>query len=213
VEVDASSGLISILGGKWTTYRAMAEDTVNAVQRSLAVPVSACKTSEYPLSGSDGWQQDYWMTLAAEYGISKDTACHLSEKFGTAAFSVLELVRQAPQLSELIVSGFPAIQAEAVYCIREEMAITIEDVLARRVGLQFFSWRQSIAAAPIVGSLLGRELGWSPIWQKHEVEQYVNRINHMIEVIGLPAKQALESTKHATNLSSWPLRLPQMKES
>src|SRR6202030_1027761 len=69
VELDSQSGLISILGGKWTTYRAMAQDTIDVAQKYLGIPVSECSTPNHPLLGSDGYSTDYWQTLERRYGL------------------------------------------------------------------------------------------------------------------------------------------------
>jgi glycerol-3-phosphate dehydrogenase len=191
VEVDQSSGLISVLGGKWTTYRVMAEDAVNTVQRNLAVPVSPCRTSHYLLSGSDGWKPNYWATLVRDYGVSNGAARHLSEKFGTTATKGLHLADGDSRLKQPVVEGTPSIQAEVIYSVREEMAMSIEDILARRIGLQLFSWEQAIAAAPVVGSLLAREFGWSSTERQQRVEEYSGKIVRLMQLAGLRPKQVL----------------------
>jgi glycerol-3-phosphate dehydrogenase len=185
VEVDSSSGLISVLGGKWTTYRAMAEDAIDTVMQFLAMPAVPCITGNHRLSGSEGWSPNFWTELVRDYGISKETARHLSHKFGTVAKEVLDLTGDNPQLKAPIVEDSPPVLAEVVYGVREEMATSIEDILARRTGLQFFSWEQARAAAPAVGAIIARELGWSPGQQKDAVEEYVNKINRLMQLIGL----------------------------
>ena len=94
------------------------------------------------------------------------------QKFGTRAVEVLELARIDRQLAAPIVAGAPGIQAEIVYSIRYEMATSIEDVLARRIGLQWFSWNSAIAAAPLVGSYLAQEHGWSAAQTQQAVRDY-----------------------------------------
>jgi glycerol-3-phosphate dehydrogenase len=185
VELDQQSGLISILGGKWTTHRAMAEDTIDAVQKYLGVSLTACRTRHYPLSGSEGYAADYWCELADRYEIPRSTAHHLAEKFGTNAPRVLDLAREDSRLREPLVEGAPPIQAEVAYGIRQEMALTIEDILARRIGLQLYSWRNAIRAAPAVGSLLAQELGWPAAEAHSAVEQYVAKINRYLTAAGL----------------------------
>jgi len=185
VELDSSSGLISVLGGKWTTYRAMAEDAIDTVMQRLAMPPVPCITSSYRLAGSEEWSPNFWAELVRAYGISKKTARHLSHKFGTAAKEVLDLTKDIPRLKESIVEGSFSVLAEVVYGVREEMATSIEDVLARRTGLQFFSWEQARTAAPAVGAIMARELGWSPGQQKDAVAEYVDKINRLIQLIGL----------------------------
>src|SRR5271156_4290425 len=106
VEVDSQTGLISIMGGKWTTHRAMAEDTINTVQKSLGVPVTPGLTIDHPLYGSNGYTPGYWRALVSEYGISEATAKHLSQKFGTNSSKVMELAKVDANLAVSIVSGF-----------------------------------------------------------------------------------------------------------
>jgi hypothetical protein len=116
VEVDPETGLISILGGKWTTYRLMAEKTIDHVSPG------GCVTRTTPLAGS-------------------------------RAQDVLRLARESPDLLEPLIEGAPPIRAEVVYAVRHEMALTVEDVIARRIGLELYDWRMSIEAAPIVADL------------------------------------------------------------
>jgi glycerol-3-phosphate dehydrogenase len=191
VELDAHSGLISILGGKWTTHRAMAEDTIDAVQNYLGGPVTECRTRAYALTGAEGYRPNYWETLAAQFGIAAGTARHLAEKFGTNAPQVLAIAGEDPSLGAPLIHGFPAIRAEIVYGVRHEMAQTIEDVLARRIGLQLFSWRDAIKAAPIAGSLLAAELGWTTAQTETAVTDYISRISRFLQTAGLePARSS-----------------------
>jgi glycerol-3-phosphate dehydrogenase len=185
VELDPISGLISILGGKWTTYRAMAEDTIDVVQKQLGVNVSS-RTRSHLLAGSVGYHPDDWRLLSSEHGLSEGTAKHLLEKFGAEARIIATIAGENPELKSLIVPEFPAIGAEIVYCVRLEMAMTLEDVLARRIGLQFFSWELTMQAAPVAGRLLGRELGWSEIVKERAVEQYVTKLKRMSEALNRP---------------------------
>jgi len=185
VEVDRESGLVSVMGGKWTTYRAMAEDAINAVQQQRGLPVGGCVTREHHLSGSDGYSADYPQTLAATYGVPDSTARHLSEKFGTNASAVLDLARQQPELAQPIVAGFPAIQAEIAYSARNEMAATLDDVLERRTGVQFFSWKTAMAAAPIAAAVMQKEMGWDSAHTQREVDDYVHTISEWTQKIGM----------------------------
>ena len=185
VEVDARSGLISVLGGKWTTYRAMAQDGVDAVQRGLGIAVCEPRTRAYKLAGSDGYHPDFWQQLAAEYGMSSLTAQHLTEKFGAKAAEACGVAKGRPELWLPLVAGLAPIRAEVVYAVRQEMAMTLEDVLARRIGLQFFSWRAAIEAAPVAAGLMAPILGWSHADEQAEVSRYVNRICSAMQRIGL----------------------------
>jgi len=185
VELDPGSGLISILGGKWTTYRAMAEDTIDHVQRYLGASVIDSPTRHHPLCGSENYSADYWRTLVTGYQVSESSARHLAGKFGTRAARVLQLAVEQPALMQPIIVGLAPLRAEIVFAIREEMAQSIEDILARRIGLQVYDWRLSIQAAPTVAFHLAQELGWSPVETDHAVELYTSKVNRMLETIGL----------------------------
>jgi glycerol-3-phosphate dehydrogenase len=185
LEVDPHGGLISVMGGKWTTYRAMAEDAVNVVQKRLGALVTESPTKNHPLAGSKGFTFDFWKKLACEYRVPEATARHLAGKFGTAATKVLDLAKEDPELAAPLVPDYPAVRAQVIYCVRTEMAITIEDVLFRRLGIQLYSWRSAIAAAPVVGSLMGRELGWSADESRAAASGYATKINRLMALAGL----------------------------
>lgn len=189
IEVDPSSGLISIMGGKWTTHRAMAEDTINTVQKALGVPITECPTRSHVLHGGEGFSSDLWKNLIAVYPILQDTGQHLAAKFGSAAWQVLQLTLKNRSLAEPILAGSPPIQAEVVYCVRNELAATLEDVIARRLGIQFYSWKEAIHAAPIVAELMAEELHWSSDQAKSAIATYVNKVNRLLEHAGLEAER------------------------
>jgi glycerol-3-phosphate dehydrogenase len=187
VEIDPQSGLISIMGGKWTTHRAMAEDTISAVQKSMGRPATPGVTLDHPLSGSKDYVPEYWNSLVRENGIPEQTAKHLSQKFGTNATKVVELAKNDMSLAGPIVPGFAPLRAEIAYVARNEMAMTIEDVLMRRTGLQFLSWRAAISAATPTAAILARELGWSPEFERSSTQEYESKIRRLIQLAGLPA--------------------------
>jgi len=199
IEIDSASGLISIMGGKWTTHRAMGEDTINAVQKALGAPVKESPTRSHILHGGEEFSRDLWEKLMTVYPISKETAHHLAGKFGTAAWKVLEVSLEDRGLAEPILPGRPPLQAEVVYCVRKELAATIEDVLARRLGVQFYSWREAIHAAPVVGSLMAKELNWPNDQANSAIASYIRKINHFLEQAGLePETFAAASAGHVS---------------
>jgi len=199
IEVDSASGLISIMGGKWTTHRAMAEDTIHRVQQALGAPQTDSRTRNHVLYGGQGFTDDFWKQLCRRFPISEKTAHHLAGKLGTAAVEVLALGEGSPALMELILEGGSPIRAEVVYSVRHEMACTIEDVLARRLGMQFYSWRDAIDAAPVVGSLMAEELQWTSSVAREAVTSYVEKINHLLDSAGL------SSDPSASLISSQPV--------
>jgi glycerol-3-phosphate dehydrogenase len=190
IEVDPASGLISIMGGKWTTHRAMAEDTIDRVQQVLGSPDAISQTRNYVLYGGKGFTDDYWNTLCRQYGLPAKTAHHLAAKFGTAAEKVLAPASENAALRESILEAHPAIKAEVVYAVRHEMAATIEDVLARRIGMQLYSWRDAIQAAPVVGSLIAQELSWTSSFTRTAIMHYVEKVNHLLDSAGLSRERS-----------------------
>ena len=196
VELDGHSGLISIMGGKWTTHRAMAEDTINAVQKSLGRAATPGVTLDHPLYGSADYTPEYWQSLVRDYKLPEHTAKHLSQKFGTNATKVLQLAQEDPALAAPIVPEFAPLRAEIAYSARNEMAITIEDVLMRRTGLQFYSWRTAISAAAPTAAILAKELGWSPEFERSSAEEYRKKISRLIQLAGLPAEQPAAATSN-----------------
>ena len=149
------------------------------------MPVGGCITRDSHLSGSEGYSAAFPQTLAASHGVPTATARHLSEKFGTRALAVVDLAKDEPELALPIVEGHPAIRAEIVYAARFEMAATLDDVLERRTGLQFFSWRAATTAAPVAAAVMQREMGWDDTRTQREVSEYVATLSAWTQKIGL----------------------------
>jgi glycerol-3-phosphate dehydrogenase len=188
IEVDEGSGLVSVLGGKWTTYRAMAEDGIDCAERAIAGEKTECKTLEFALTGAEGFWAGYWKQLAERYCLAWGASRHLAEKFGTDAPKVMELAEQDARLREPLFEGGAAIRAEVVYVIREEMAQSIEDVLLRRIGVQFHSWKGAARAAPVVCQLLAEELDWSEAQSREALDGYLASIRHLLDSAGLDGR-------------------------
>jgi glycerol-3-phosphate dehydrogenase len=184
IEFDPISGLISVLGGKWTTYRAMAQDGVDHAQRALAKE-AACKTLNFPLTGAQGFSSDYWKQLAGNYHLSPETARHLVQKFGTDSPKVLEFAKHDAELLQPIFEGGAPILAEVVYAIREEMAQTIEDILLRRIGVQFHGWKEAARAAPVVAQFLAQEFGWNDAQRDDALKAYLTTIQYLLRSAGI----------------------------
>jgi glycerol-3-phosphate dehydrogenase len=185
VELDSHSALVSILGGKWTTYRAMAQDTIDVVQKTLGGNPTPCSTLNHALIGSEGYSEDYWKTLMANFEVSEPNARHLAEKYGTRAAQVLGLAASNADLGEPLVKGLAPLQAEVTFAARFEMAMTLEDVLARRIGLQFHGWSEAITAAPATADILSLELGWSEAYRDNALNEYVEKIRDYQRKAGL----------------------------
>ena len=185
VELDSSSGMISILGGKWTTHRLMAEDTIDAVQREMGGPVTPSATRQHPLAGAAGYDKAFSKDIEKEYSLPSDVAKHLAGKFGSTALEALQLLKENPAWNRRIAAGLPVIEAEIIFCIRSEMAETIEDLLARRTGAQLHGWKEAIEAAPRVAELLAQEKRWEPGRSASAVSEYTTRIASFQNELGL----------------------------
>jgi glycerol-3-phosphate dehydrogenase len=163
----------------------MAEEAVDTVQRSLGRKISWSRTRQYRLFGFEDDKAGAVAKLTEKYPLPQDTIRHLVAKFGNCTPRILDLVVADPTLGEPLVGGAPQIQAEVVYSVREEMAMCIEDILSRRLGLQFYDWRLAIQAAPVVASILARELGWTRSRLERDVQQYIDQIRASSEAVGM----------------------------
>lgn len=147
----SSSGMISITGGKLTTYRKMAQDTVDAILQQLDRRAK-CHTQNLPLIGADGFST---ASLDGSDG-------HLAHRYGTESTLIHELIRQTPQLAEPLIPGLPYLRAEAIFAVRYEMAMTLDDVLTRRTRARLINRRATLAHARQVAELIAPELHWTP---------------------------------------------------
>ena len=100
------------------------------------------------------------------------------------AAEVLALAESDASLMQPLVEGEAPIRAQVLYAARKEMALTVEDVLARRIGLQMYGWRLAIRASTVVAALLGSELGWTADQEDAAVDEYVSKVNHLLAAAG-----------------------------
>ncbi len=184
VEHDPVSNLLSLLGGKWTTYRLMAKDAVDAVCSLLGVH-AVCKTDSHLLAGAEGYEADFWKKIERDYGLERDISQHLALKYGTRAVKVAELAKRRPELSARLIPGYPFVQAEIVYAVREEMACTLRDFIARRIRLEITDWQAAWDASPVVAAVMGHELGWPEDVQRRESGAYRTLLKHFRESAGV----------------------------
>jgi glycerol-3-phosphate dehydrogenase len=155
----AAEGVVTIAGGKLTTYRAMAADTVDEVQAALGRPRSPSRTARLALRGAAG-------------AGAVDPADHLASRYGSEARVVRAMIAAEPALAEPLVPTLPYQRAEAVYAARYEMARTLDDVLARRTRALILARDASVAAAAGVAKLMAPELGWSDAEVDAQAQSY-----------------------------------------
>ena len=170
------AGVISVTGGKLTTYREMAEDTVDLVQRRLGRG-TGCRTKRLPLRGAEGYR--------APTAGNADT--HLAGRYGSRLGEVRSLIDADPTLAAPLVPGQAYARAEAVYAVRHEMASTLDDVLSRRTRARLFDRDATVAAAESVAALIGPELGWTPAEQSAAVDEYRASCAHEAAAGRVPA--------------------------
>ncbi len=179
VEVDEQSGLVSLLGGKWTTYRLMAKDAIDEICRRRNTPNLPCVTDKILLPGAEDYLPDTWKQLHNYYAdqITPAIAQALCARYGADAYAVMQLCSQDPTWSEELCEGCKAIQGEVIWQLRREMVRTIDDVLSRRLRLEFTDLALAEAAAPVVGRLMAWELGWDETTEQAAVDEYLKRLN------------------------------------
>ncbi|OWP62561.1 FAD-dependent oxidoreductase [Hymenobacter amundsenii] len=154
--IVSESGLLTITGGKWTTYRRMAEDAVDRAVALGLLPAASSRTARQLIHGAQP-TPDHQALLAA---------------YGTDAPALRQLMASEPDLAEKLDPSFDFTRAEVVWAARSELARTVEDVLARRVRLLFLDAQAAIRAAPVVAELLARELGHDAAWQQRQVAAF-----------------------------------------
>jgi glycerol-3-phosphate dehydrogenase len=173
-------GLVSIAGGKFTTYRLMARDVVDAAVADFgsdrSVPASV--TDQVPLLGADGLAAVRASAgrLAEDYGVSRETVDHLLGRYGTLAGEVLDLVRSDPDMGRPLAPGHPYLRAEVAYAVTHEGALHVDDVLRRRTRLFIEAADSGAAAASEVAVIMGRLLGWSRRRRAAETRRYLDLV-------------------------------------
>lgn len=174
IEVSAS-GLLTIAGGKWTSYRKMAEEAVDrALQTFLLGPARACYTSRFALVGAENFEARGELALIEAYGLAPDVAQHLHHAYGDQAVAVAKLAQSG--LAARLHPEHPYLEAEVIYAARNEFAERASDVLTRRLALALLDNAAAIAALPRVIELMAAELGWDRQRRDQEMELSMQRL-------------------------------------
>ncbi|KAH7915462.1 FAD dependent oxidoreductase-domain-containing protein [Hygrophoropsis aurantiaca] len=190
----SESGLLTIAGGKWTTYRAMAEETVDEAIKVFALhPKNGCVTDQLRLVGSDGWSRNMFIGLIQRFGLETEVAKHLSDNYGDRAWTVCSLAQPTGETWPLhgvrLGRNYPYIEAEVRYAVRHEYAQTAVDVIARRTRLAFLNAQVALDALPRVIQIMSEELHWPRSRQKRELERAVGFLSSMGLAPGAPVPQ------------------------
>ncbi|GID92950.1 glycerol-3-phosphate dehydrogenase/oxidase [Amorphoplanes digitatis] len=171
-------GLVIIAGGKYTTYRVMARDAVDAAARDLTTRVPASCTAQVPLLGASGYPAAWNRrgVLARRTGLHVSRIEHLLHRYGTLVDEVLALIEADPSLGAPLDGATDYLRAEVVYAVTHEGARHLDDVLTRRTRISFETPDRGVRAAHAVGPLIAGPLGWTAQDTAHEIARYESRI-------------------------------------
>jgi glycerol-3-phosphate dehydrogenase len=175
VEFDRTSGLVSLLGGKWTSYRLMASDAVDKVCDILGNK-SRCATELYRLTGYTPIGKQLLEALKEKSGLDDDICQHLCASYGSQALAVAELAESDPNLKSRILPNFPYLCAEIIFAVQNEMAVRLRDFMARRIRLETSDWNACEQAVPVVAHYMAVALGWAPEEKACQMEEYLNQL-------------------------------------
>jgi glycerol-3-phosphate dehydrogenase len=171
-------GFVSVAGGKLTTYRVMAKDTVDAVARGIERPTPPSVTEHIGLTGAEGYPAAWNRRgrIARKHGLTPGAVGHLLNRFGTHAREVLALIDARPELGALLPGSEDYLAAEVVYAVTHEGALHLDDVLARRTRMSIEAWDRGVSAAPVAARLMGEVLDWDDARVDLEVSRYLERV-------------------------------------
>ncbi|MBO6522997.1 MAG: glycerol-3-phosphate dehydrogenase/oxidase [Balneolaceae bacterium] len=152
----SESGLVTIAGGKWTTYRKMAEDTINQAELIAGLDNTPCKTENLRIHG--------WLK-----NVDMESHLHV---YGSDEVGLKKLLDENPEWDELLHPNLPYLKGEVIWAVRNELAVTIEDVLSRRTRALLLDAKASLEMAPETGRLIASEFGFDDDWVQQEVKEY-----------------------------------------
>jgi glycerol-3-phosphate dehydrogenase len=171
-------GLITVAGGKYTTYRVMASDAVDAVAAALGDPRSRSCTDRIPLVGAEGWEavRNRRVQLARTAGLTVQHVDRLLERYGSEVPLLVDAITEDPRLAGALPATDDHLGVEVHFAAGHEGALHLDDVLTRRTRVSIESADRGIAAAPVAASIMAAVLGWDADTERREVEHYVARV-------------------------------------
>lgn len=177
------SGVVTVSGGKLTTWRKMGRDTVDALRRFLPGTIGPSTSARLPLDGGVGTADA--QAAAAATGVGPAAALHLVRRYGSHAPAVAVLARSQPDLERRLAPPLPYLRAEVVWQARHEMAATVDDVLSRRTRISIEDSSRGMDAAADVAGLLAAELGRDKAWEQAQVAAYRAGVQRRLASEGL----------------------------
>jgi glycerol-3-phosphate dehydrogenase len=189
-------GLVLVAGGKYTTYRVMAEDAVDAAVAGLP-GVPASRTAHLPLVGAHQWDvvRDSAPQLAAGWGLPEETVARLLRRHGDRIGDVLELARSRPELARPLTGAPDYLAAEVVHAVIAEGALHLDDVLTRRMRVSIETAHRGVESAPEVAALMAEALGWDEERTAREVEHYTVRVDAERESQRMPDDRTADAAR------------------
>ena len=192
-------GLVAIAGGKYTTYRVMAEDAVDLAAEDIPARVASSITEKVPLVGADGYFALVNQThhLATKYGLHPYRVKHLLDRYGSLIDEVLQLAADKPELLQPITDAPSYLQVEVVYGAAAEGALHLEDILSRRTRISIEYTHRGVNCAGQVAALVAPVLGWDPATVDREVENYNARVEAEIKSQMQPDDESADALRVA----------------
>jgi len=189
-------GLITIAGGKLTTYRVMAEDTVDRACESASIEIPGTMTHQIPLVGATGYSSmnRRRSEIADEYGVSEAEVIRLLRRYGNEATTILDLAASDPRLAERIPSG-QYLGAEVQFAVTNEGALHLDDVLTRRTRLSIECRDRGTDAAPVVAEIMAPILGWSSAIIANELDHYNKRVEAERDSQTMPTDRTADAAR------------------
>ncbi|KUL23455.1 glycerol-3-phosphate dehydrogenase/oxidase [Actinoplanes awajinensis] len=192
-------GMVVVAGGKYTTYRVMAKDAVDAAVKELHSRVPASCTEQIPLLGANGYRAAWnrRALLARMSGLPVARIEHLLQRYGTLTEELLDLVSEDPSLGEPLEGAADYLRAEAVYAVTHEGARHLEDVLTRRTRISIETADRGVAAARTTARLISGPLGWGADDIEREISLYEARVVAELAAQEQPDDATADATRRA----------------
>ena len=197
--VAVAPGMTVVTGGKYTTYRVMAADAVDAALRAEGRPPRPSRTAEVPLVGASGWEAPAAAreAMASASGLAPHAVDRLVGRYGALAGDLVELVAASPGLGEEVPGAGGALLAEARYAATHEGALHLDDVLVRRMHVAVESRDRGLRAAAAVAPVLAEVLGWGPRAVAEELDRYRQRAEAEERAHSMPDDEAASAARSA----------------
>ncbi|HJE89961.1 MAG TPA: glycerol-3-phosphate dehydrogenase/oxidase [Dietzia timorensis] len=176
--LPVAPGMIVVAGGKYTTYRVMAADAVDAITEFVGKDVGSSVTAELPLLGAGGYRAlvNRIPLLASQWKVGEDVVRRLLDRYGSLAGEIMKLAEERPQLATPLIGAEMYLEAEVAYAAAREGALHVEDVLVRRTRVSMECSHRGSESAQRVAEIMGYELGWSQEMIDSEAQLYRERV-------------------------------------